>query len=887
MAFSNSTHLITKGSAGISIKDISTALNVSINEYSLRSLAQRTEVNIWSKKKPVSSPNSSALEDKDFLNAKYGLDIPHTSESFTYVNVDDWQSCYRGDWGRAYITDKNYRISDWEYYYTEAKPSITIVDMSTFVDASTAWVMMENGTENYADISVQVPDAYGYQISLSDLQFSLGSGGKESYLSNCHLVALCLCEDTFTENPYVNGIGSGREVSRVFINPKKLTESDGLRVYIPASLSFAQGETNYQNMTVIPMIGVEPMCLPKSSDNATIFYQTTLSDGAVEYEHVRNVPSQLVPIPKTKGGYMAWHYKAPYGANTVPKLFSIINDSNVWWSDDQSVWYGDFGTSATSKHVHLYPYWYTENYSVRTKVVSNGTFYVSCSVFNPNSHIDGITSSSIKYSVNGGTAQQLTAFVDDSFNTVSSISLEHGSSNRIYMKLSNVTLPSDTEIPIRFTADGGDGKYVHIGTLYFRSEVDFVAEMGTDKIKDVSVSVAEIPASGGSVSRADIYYTFDTNRKHYVFTDFLVEAESLGTTYSPANKQLKLVPFTIRDSGQIYEDSFWVEQQPNLVEDEKFIIDYHSIQQFNGDGESDLTEFDSKSHQRAFYIKVLVDGYVKETYTSGSIKNNDMQYGVVKTSDASFEMPINGWTRLGDYIDGNQYIAIDRNTTFYDRTCTLKVKYNSESVSYSYTQKAASLPLIIDRVYVETKINGTVDKINEALFNNSLGAFQTEQTPLFTDKGTYKYNFKLRIRLDSSEFGADNGGAGVDLKGYSIWLEIKKSDGSTYRIYLMLDDTYDHYYISNTEPVDVYFGAYTDESKSDSKIFYQSFSECYDSDGNWIGDGKNIENEVKKKVGWKLYLDTVNGVTPNLTPQMTSDGLHLTSADGSQYFTGV
>ena len=79
-------------------------------------------------------------------------------------------------------------------------------------------------------------------------------------------------------------------------------------------------------------------------------------------------------------------------------------------------------------------------------------------------------------------------------------------------------------------------------------------------------------------------------------------------------------------------------------------------------------------------------------------------------------------------------------------------------------------------------------------------------------------------------------------------------------------------------------GMTPDESKSDSKIFYQSFSECYDSDGNWIGDGKNPENEVKKKVGWKLYLDTAVGSTPNLTPQMTSDGLHLTSADGSQYF---
>ena len=155
---------------------------------------------------------------------------------------------------------------------------------------------------------------------------------------------------------------------------------------------------------------------------------------------------------------------------------------------------------------------------------------------------------------------------------------------------------------------------------------------------------------------------------------------------------------------------------------------------------------------------------------------------------------------------------------------------------------------------------------------------------MFTDKGTYAYNFKLSIRLDSPEFVT---GDGVNLNEYSIWLEIKKDDGSTYRIYLMLqDDTYDHYYITRTTPVDVYFDAYTDESKSDSKIFYQSFSECYD-DGKWIGDGVNPENEVKKKVGWKLYLDTVNGVTPNLTPQMIGAALHLTSKDGSQYFTGA
>ena len=154
MAFDKNAHLITKGSTGISILDISVALDVSIDEYSLKSLANRREVNMWSKKKPVSSTITSALGDSDFRNVKYGLNIPHTSVGFTYVNVGDWESCYRKDWERASISDKNYRLSDWDNYYTEAKPPITIVDMSTFVDASTAWVMMSDGTENYADISV-------------------------------------------------------------------------------------------------------------------------------------------------------------------------------------------------------------------------------------------------------------------------------------------------------------------------------------------------------------------------------------------------------------------------------------------------------------------------------------------------------------------------------------------------------------------------------------------------------------------------------------------------------------------------------------------------------------------------------------------------------------
>ena len=154
---------------------------------------------------------------------------------------------------------------------------------------------------------------------------------------------------------------------------------------------------------------------------------------------------------------------------------------------------------------------------------------------------------------------------------------------------------------------------------------------------------------------------------------------------------------------------------------------------------------------------------------------------------------------------------------------------------------------------------------------------------MFTDKGTYTYNFKLTIRLDNLEFATD--GKGVDLMGYSIWLEIKKKDGSKYRINLTLQDTNNHY-ISTTTAVEIYFDAFTDESKSDKRIFYQLFSKYYDSDGNWIGDGENAENEIKEDVSWELYLDTVNGVTPNLTPQMKGTALHLTSKDGSQYFTG-
>ena len=91
MAFDKNTHLIINDeSTGISIKDISEALDVSIDEYSLKSLANRREVNMWSKKKPVSSTITSALSDSNFRNVKYGLNIPHTSVGFTYVNVGEW-----------------------------------------------------------------------------------------------------------------------------------------------------------------------------------------------------------------------------------------------------------------------------------------------------------------------------------------------------------------------------------------------------------------------------------------------------------------------------------------------------------------------------------------------------------------------------------------------------------------------------------------------------------------------------------------------------------------------------------------------------------------------------------------------------------------------------
>ena len=79
MAFDKINKLITKGSTGISILDISVALDVSMNEYSLKSLANRREVNMWSKQKPVSSTITSALNEKNFRDVKYGLDIPHTT----------------------------------------------------------------------------------------------------------------------------------------------------------------------------------------------------------------------------------------------------------------------------------------------------------------------------------------------------------------------------------------------------------------------------------------------------------------------------------------------------------------------------------------------------------------------------------------------------------------------------------------------------------------------------------------------------------------------------------------------------------------------------------------------------------------------------------------
>ena len=45
---------------------------------------------MWSKQKPVSSTIASALGENNFRDVKYGLDIPHTTSSFTYVNVGEW-----------------------------------------------------------------------------------------------------------------------------------------------------------------------------------------------------------------------------------------------------------------------------------------------------------------------------------------------------------------------------------------------------------------------------------------------------------------------------------------------------------------------------------------------------------------------------------------------------------------------------------------------------------------------------------------------------------------------------------------------------------------------------------------------------------------------------
>ena len=48
-------------------------------------------------------------------------------------------------------------------------------------------------------------------------------------------------------------------------------------------------------------------------------------------------------------------------------------------------------------------------------------------------------------------------------------------------------------------------------------------------------------------------------------------------------------------------------------------------------------EFDSKSHQKAFYITVLANAYYRKTYTSGSVENMGMQYNVAMTNKAVFK----------------------------------------------------------------------------------------------------------------------------------------------------------------------------------------------------------------------------------------------------------
>ena len=57
---------------------------------------------------------------------------------------------------------------------------------------------------------------------------------------------------------------------------------------------------------------------------------------------------------------------------------------------------------------------------------------------------------------------------------------------------------------------------------------------------------------------------------------------------------------------------------------------------------------------------------------------------------------------------------------------------------------------------------------------------------------------------------------------------------------------YEHYYITKTTAEEIYFDAYIDKSMTDSRIFYQLFSEYYDGDGNWIGDGEDAKKEIKK-----------------------------------------
>ena len=116
--------------APVSIADVSGVLQAS-GTYDLAPLCERSNINIWSRRKPVRFNKISALTDLDFYNSYYGFKL-NTDNGFNavfpsldYSTLDKLFSVhkissYLKPRGGTY--NEQYRLTDFEGYNHEANP---------------------------------------------------------------------------------------------------------------------------------------------------------------------------------------------------------------------------------------------------------------------------------------------------------------------------------------------------------------------------------------------------------------------------------------------------------------------------------------------------------------------------------------------------------------------------------------------------------------------------------------------------------------------------------------------------------------------------------------------------------------------------------------------